>query len=153
MPTKKVTPESRQKAQVVHTGLNALANSGALEQVWRGIDNLWTNRQAAKIAEADAKEAQEEVLPILDGFNVEKITTGTLGVRATVIHGTRMQIDHKKLQRKLGAKRWQAVTTRVPDKAKLEQAIADGVVDAIEVAECTDEVPSTPYIRTDAPRK
>lgn len=65
----------------------------------------------------------------------------------TKIQATSVRIDEAKLQKGLGAKLWEKVTTRVLDKKKLEAYMASGEVDATVVAKCSEDHENAPYLK------
>ena len=149
---KATNPQQRAVAKVKFDGLEALAKSGKLDELFASLDALAGHRARSKDEKEWADMEQRVVLPVLQEFGVEKIQT-PLGTKGTVIKPSSVVIDPARLKRKLGAARWNAVSNRVLDKTKLERAIVDGVVDPVEVAECSEEVPGTVYIRVEPPRK
>lgn len=76
--------------------------------------------------------------------------TGADGADWSVVYVERnesVRIDDAKLRALLG-RRWDAVTTSVLDKSKLELAIDRGLVDLQEVDKCSETVPAgDPYLR------
>lgn len=119
----------------------------------RGISNrvarLQELKQERDAIDAEIKEMQQEVIDALDELNEKSISVDIEGrqVKATKVEPVRTTIDEASLKRALGEKSWMKVSTRILDKKKLEAFIATGEIDAMVVAECTTENPSSPYIK------
>lgn len=94
-------------------------------------------------------QLQASIITQMDQMETKSVTVELEGraLKATKVQGVRIVIDEPSLKKKLGAKVWEHVTTRVLDKKKLEATIEMGEVDAMKVAECTTEVPNRPYIK------
>jgi hypothetical protein len=80
------------------------------------------------------------------GIQNASVTVNGIKITGTLVEGTNLRIDEERLKRALGAARWQQITSRVLDKAKLEDAIARNLVDANVVAQCSGEQPRRPYV-------
>lgn len=95
------------------------------------------------------KEVQAEIVQGLDDIQEKSLTVEVDGrnVRATKVEAVRTTIDEKSLKHSLGEKLWLKVSTRILDKKKLEAFIATGEVDAMVVAECSNESTTAPYIK------
>jgi hypothetical protein len=119
----------------------------------RGLNNrivrLQELKQERDAIDAEIKAMQQEVIDALDDLNEKSISVDIEGrqVKATKVEPVRTTIDENSLKRALGEKAWMKVSTRILDKKKLEAYIATGEVDAMVVAECTTENPSSPYIK------
>lgn len=108
-------------------------------------------RMQRDAAEAEYADAQEDLVKLM-GKQVSAtgkfVYEGDIHeIKATVVAGTRIITDEPALKKKLGARVWDRVTTKKLDKAKLEDAIATGEVDATVVAACSEEIPNKVYIR------
>jgi hypothetical protein len=57
-----------------------------------------------------------------------------------------MEVDDAKLKRSIGADLWEKVSTRTLDKAKLQDAIATGLVSENTILQCSFPVPKKTYI-------
>ena len=100
------------------------------------LDDHIADLQAAIIAQMDSQGQTTMVVDLEDR-----------SIKATKVQGVRTIINEGALKSKLGAKRWEHVSTRVLDKKKLEAHIATGEVDPLAVAECSTEQPNKPYIK------
>lgn len=78
--------------------------------------------------------------------NTASVVVEGVKITGTLVEGTTLHIDTDRLQKALGSKLWMSVTSRVLDKAKLEDAIARNVVDPAIVAQCSMETPKRAYI-------
>jgi hypothetical protein len=94
----------------------------------------------------DGVEVQLAALMEEWGVNTASVTLDGVKITGTLVKGSTINIDQERLKRALGAQGWQNITTRVLDKAKLEDAMAKGLVDATVVAQCSVETPKRPYI-------
>jgi hypothetical protein len=94
-------------------------------------------------------DLQSAILTQLDGMGQKSMTVELedRNIKVTKVQGVRVTIDELSLKKRLGAKTWDQVSTRVLDKKKLEANIASGDVDPIAVAECTTETPNKPYVK------
>lgn len=94
-------------------------------------------------------DLQEAIITQLDGQGQKSLTVELEGrnIKVTKVQGVRVIIDEISLKKRLGAKSWEHVSTRVLDKKKLEAHIAAGDVDPLVVAECTTEQPNKPYVK------
>lgn len=111
------------------------------------LDELKNQRDT--IAE-QIKEVQDQVVATMTAEGKKSfkgVATNGDTLSATVVQSSRLNIDELKLARRLGKAAWMRVSTRVLDKKKLEAQIAAEKVDPMMVAECSDEVPNSPYIR------
>ena len=100
------------------------------------LDDRIADLQAAIIAQMDSQEQTTMVVDLEDR-----------NIKVTKVQGIRTIIDEISLKKKLGAKAWEHVSTRVLDKKKLEAHIATGEVDPLVVAECSTEQPNKPYLK------
>lgn len=131
----------KKKAAVKKTEVDTL--SPLLER----LDELKGQRDT--IAE-QIKEVQDEVVATMTAEGKKSfkgVATNGDSLNATVVQSTRLNIDEVKLARRLGKTVWMRVSTRVLDKKKLEAQIAAEQVDPMAVAECSDEIPNSPYVR------
>ena len=94
-------------------------------------------------------DLQEAIMTQLDGMGQKSLTVDLedRNIKVTKVQGIRTIIDEISLKKKLGAKAWEHVSTRVLDKMKLEAHIATGEVDPLVVAECSTEQPNKPYLK------
>lgn len=94
-------------------------------------------------------DLQEAIMTQLDGMGQKSLTVDLedRNIKVTKVQGIRTIIDEISLKKKLGAKAWEHVSTRVLDKKKLEAHIATGEVDPLVVAECSTEQPNKPYLK------
>src|SRR5215471_2163300 len=94
----------------------------------------------------DGIECQLAALMAEWGINTASYEVDGVKITGTLVQGSSLHFDEARLKRALGAKLWDSITTRTLDKAKLEDAIAKGYVDATVVAQCSVETPRRPYI-------
>lgn len=93
--------------------------------------------QAELIDWLDSRDQKTLSIDLPDGRNI----------KGTAIHGTRVIIDEPRLKKTLGAKLFNKLTKRVLDKNKLEDAMASGEVNPLDVATCSDEKHNRPYMK------
>lgn len=128
------------------------------------IDKIKADLIPFQVAKSAAKRAEEEwraMQPgLIDLFRKAKSASVTVSVDAdevhkvgfqrltgTLVEGSTVVVNQERLKKLLGSARWSKVTTPTLDMAKLEAAVASGLITAEEVAECSDEVPKAAYIR------
>lgn len=137
-----------------------MKKSEILDQIRRDLIPFQGAKSLASRAEADWRSMQK---PLLELFSKAKTTSVTVKlnedevkqhgwrmITGTVVEGTTLTVNQERLKKLLGASRWRKVTTPTLDMAKLEAAVAEGLVTPEEVAECSDEVPKAAYIRVTA---
>ena len=95
----------------------------------------------------DGIECQLAALMKEWGITSTSVMEGPVKVTGTLVESTGLTIDEERLKRAVGATKWQGITSRVLDRAKLEDAIAKGVIDPTLVAECSQETPRRPYVK------
>lgn len=103
-------------------------------------------RAEQSILEGEITDAQVQVIELMKNNGLRNYDAG--GVKVTIVEPSRIVIDENRLKRSLGARMWAKVTRTVLDRRLLDACIAVGDVDANVVANCSDEVPSKPYVRT-----
>lgn len=92
---------------------------------------------------------EQEACVAMSDMGKDKHKTSS-GTAATLVEAARIVIDEERLKKALGADLWNKVTKRVLDKSALEDQMAQGVVDPVVVAQCSDEKPNKPYLRIGA---
>lgn len=112
-------------------------------------------------AQADTSftEAEQTYLELVEKARAEGLlpkiktrpivaTNGTT-LKATLVdgHGKLATLDHLKLEKKLGKRRWMQVTVPVLDKGLLDAALDSGLVKAAEVEACTEFTDKKSYVR------
>ena len=80
----------------------------------------------------------DEIKPFVDSGDV---------VTVTKVTPTSFVLDEDALRRKIGVKRWQAVTVRVLSKDQLRAAVKAGEIAATTVAMCSSEREGTAYLK------
>lgn len=93
---------------------------------------------------------REDVLTQLQAARMKSMTHVTdddVKYTATVVAPTRVIVNPDKLKKAIGAEAFKKITKPVMVEALLEDAIAQGTIDMNIVAQCSDEVPSKPYIK------
>lgn len=107
----------------------------------REIDELAGERDEIRRRLAERLAKAETPMPPV------KLPDGA-SAKAVLVSPMTDVIDEEMLRKRLGAKTWLHVTTRVLSKAMLLAAIKDGKVDANIVAQATTTVPgATPYVK------
>lgn len=102
-------------------------------------------------ADEEFQQAQEDLIKLM-GTQKSKSGTFVWGgdiheITATIVAGERIITDEPALKKRLGASMWDRVTVKKLDKTKLEDAIAQGEVDATVVAACCEAIPNKVFIR------
>ena len=77
----------------------------------------------------------------LENLKGNKTVIGTRVVPSTLV------IDERGLEEAVGPEKWEAVTKRVLDKKLLEHAIVNDEIQAQTLADNSEEVEKTPYVR------
>ena len=104
-----------------------------------------------RIHNEDSTGVQDILLQVLDEIGKATVTIraeepGTR-VTATAVHTASEVIDEPKLKKRLGHELWSKVTTLALDRKKLQDAMAQGLVDPNVVAQCAESVPRRPYVK------
>ncbi len=75
--------------------------------------------------------------------------TGPSGVEynATLGQSTSRTINEEKLKRKVGPGIWRKITTLMLDKKKAEAAIASGLIDPVDYADCIEVTPGAEFAK------
>jgi hypothetical protein len=89
------------------------------------------------IAALDKKEQKSRSVTMDDG----KVVT------ATVVKGETVATDYDMLAKRVGTRVWTKITKRVIDPSKLEEAVANEVVSANDIADVSTIVPKAPYVK------
>ena len=98
-----------------------------------------------KKALAEEEEAMKQIiLETLDSREMESYLTSN-DDKVTIVSPVRVAVDEAKLSKAIGAKAYAAITTRVLDSKKLEEACARGTIDRVVVATCSTETPTKRY--------
>lgn len=110
-----------------------------------------------KVNEQTAEKglAQTDAIELMKKLGLEKLSVEATGpdgnmsgtITVTLVEGSRLVIDYEKLKRKVGAKVWEKITKRVPDPALMDQAIKDGLLTPVDIAECSTTVANSPYLK------
>lgn len=106
-------------------------------------------KEALKMAEDAVKAAQELLVQRMkeEGRWTVSAQDGYEKITGTLVEATRIVIDEPRLKKKVGAAMWDKITKKALDKEKLAAAIVVGDVDPNVVAEVSEEVPNSPYVR------
>lgn len=109
-------------------------------------------RNTKRGLEEAISDHQAEAVDALEGLGIESIafddpSADNVKIGASVVRQSTLQFDETKLRKKLGVKLWNRISTRHLDRSKLEQAVADGIIDAKVVAACSEEKAKKPFIR------
>lgn len=116
------------------------------------IQRIRTLRDEKREVTGLIDETQLEAIGLLDDLGQSSISYEDDGMthKGTVVRGTTLEINPLKLKKKLGAKRYNRLTTASLDMGKLESAIAAGDVDPKDVSACSSEKDKKPYIKITA---
>lgn len=122
------------------------------------LDDLRQIKADAAILERDRKSVQASILEGLGSLSLDSFSYEDgegIKVKATRVQATSLVIDESQLKKSLGATMWNKITRRVLDSAKLEDAIAEGKVDPVDVAQASSENKNAPYVKVTekAPKK
>lgn len=105
-------------------------------------------REQEELAVALEKAKQRLIeLAAVNGQKSLSTTTGDKKIVATVSSRTITTFDEKGLKKALGAISYKRLCKLQIDRAKLEQAVQDGDVDPVVVAQYSRITQSAPYIR------
>lgn len=113
-------------------------------------------KEKDKLLAQEIKDAQQRIISAMSEADL-KTTSVHAGtgknerlIRATLVRGEATKINGEALKKQLSVSQWNKVTQRVLDNKKLEEAIANGVVDPLKVADCTATIERAPYVRLTA---
>lgn len=141
-PTETPEPTEAEKAQ---QRLKEVERDQNISQLAHTIS---TDRQNIKKVN-DAIKANQEKLKALMG-ELERLNVPGYNGRdyeVVVVSPSSMILDEQMLRKKIGVKAWNRITNRVIDSALLKEAMESGLVDALDVAACTNEKNSNPYVK------
>lgn len=116
----------------------------------RKLESLAQAKAEAARASADAKVLQDEALGLMDEIGLKSFSYDDgegHTVKGTRVQATRLEFDQPQLKKAVGAAQWNKITVRVLDTGLLEDAIAEGRIDPVKVAACSDEIKNKPYVK------
>lgn len=121
-------------------------NLSALERDILTLDGLRIQREDI---DQEIINVQQRVLARLEekGESTVTVKTKDRHIIATRVQQVREAIDPVVLKKKVGAKMWDRITTKVLDKKKLEAFIASGEIDALAIADAVKENVANPFLR------
>ncbi len=93
---------------------------------------------------------QAKVVAGLKAIGKDKYSfDGPSGTKYNATKGQSMTrwVNEDKLKRKVGPSVWRKITSLVMDKKKAEAAIADGLIDPVDYADCIEEKPGAEYAK------
>jgi hypothetical protein len=96
-------------------------------------------------AEKELAKAQEDLTARLSSLGWKTHEYG--GYRATLVKNESYKVNEMGLKRAVGARVYNKVTKSVLDKKKLEQAVTEGLIDPVIVAQNSELSESKAYIR------
>ena len=105
-------------------------------------------KRAAEAAAEQLAKAQHELVELLASREQKSIQSDVNGLRmqVTVASAERVRYDEAALKKALGARTFNAVSKRVLDRGRLDQAVAEGKVDITVVAQYATITKSAPYV-------
>ena len=116
--------------------------TGDLDQEIALLHRLKEEALVASLAVAN----QERV--VIDYMNLfGSKTRKTVAYRATLVTSTYTKYNETGLKKALGAPLWNKVTVSKLDTKKLDEAVADGLVDIMVVAEHSEVLDKKPFIK------
>lgn len=68
-------------------------------------------------------------------------------VQVALVSPTRTTLNDASLKKKIGPTLWKQITTLVVDKRKLDAAIKAGDIPVVDVAMCSTDVATSPYVK------
>lgn len=97
----------------------------------------------------ERKEAHDAVLGAMQEQGIKTFTgeDGPDNITGTFVQGTSIIIDEARLRKELGAAKFDKLCSMSLDKKLLEEAIAQGKIDAVTVAACSNERLNAPYVK------
>lgn len=122
-------------------------DTGAIRSLARKIE---ASRAVIAFEQDKVKTWQEELVGLMQTSGMKSTTVDAANgehLSVTLVEGTSIVIDESLLKKKLGARMWDRVTSRVLDKRKLDANVAAGDIDPMVIAECSNEVPRTPFVK------
>lgn len=118
-----------------------------MADIGKYIVSFASAKKRKQLAEERASKAQAELLNALGLQKSASTVYGNERITATKVESVSVVIDSDRLKKEIGATKFNKVCTLSLDKAKLEDAIVRGEIDANTVAMCSQEVPKAAYIR------
>jgi hypothetical protein len=140
-------PQSVKDAWEVHEQDNQLCDSLLL---------LADAKKAKEEAEANYKKIAKEYQALLEEIGeashsfvyIDSDKSRTkYKLLGTKVAPTSLTIDEEGLKKELGEEKWKTVSRRVLDRKLLEHAILNDTVNPQALADHSEEVPKTPYVR------
>ena len=129
---RKVAPSSRNLAQM---------DDADLAQLGREYAKAKRQEQTGK---ARKEEIRDLIIPELNARGTRTLETG--GVQVTKVSPTETVYVWAKLAKKLKKKQLRLIQANIVDKAKLAEAVEDGLIDAAVVEQCTQIVNKSEYV-------
>ena len=137
----------RKKALVLKPRPTPADPESAPSDIAAALVKLDVARRQRADAEEMVKALQADIMKMMKTKSVSHRLPDGTQLRATKASGrTTTTLDELKLKKRLGAKLWLLVTSRVLDTGKLQSAISTGEVDPVAVAGCVEETVGEPYI-------
>lgn len=101
----------------------------------------------------DKKVLQSKIISFLEENESSTVEWELNGrpSKATVVYSSVLKFDEDGLSEALTARMWNEISTRKLDQKKLEDKVARGSIDPTLVADHSDEVPRSPYIKISHP--
>lgn len=131
--------KAKSKSAMRRVAIEAIVEVRDQRQIKREAEEAISDHQAEAI---EALTALEMGTLSFDDPDVESVK-----IAATVIRPSELKFDEAKLRKRIGAQKFNRITTRTLDKSKLEEAVKNGSIDPKIVASCSEEKPKKPYIR------
>lgn len=91
---------------------------------------------------------KNEITTTLREHGLKDFRDPETGHKVTLVEGTSTFVDEEKLKQRIGVQAFNKLTTPQLDMRKVEAAVTMGTLDEADLAECTEEKPIKPYLRT-----
>ena len=101
----------------------------------------------------EKKSLQAKIISFLEENESETVEWELDGrpSKATVVYSSVLKFDEDGLAEALSSSMWNQISSRKLDQKKLEDKVARGSIDPALVADHSDEVPRSPYIKITHP--
>lgn len=134
---------------ITKTARTSTARTNALAQLDDDVIEFDALKaQASELADR-IKELQGKVIDNMETLGIDShvVENGDAKVQVTRVQNTSTTLDETRFRKLIGTSVWNKVSSRKLDKAKLDDAIKNGVVAPIDVADASNEKTGSPFIR------
>lgn len=102
-------------------------------------------RRQRDFSSGEMGKLMPKMLEMMDELDVDEAENARVKVKK--IEPTSTTTDQQKLEKRLGARMWNRITTRVLDKNKLDAYVKSGEIDVKDVVACQTTTDGTAYVK------